>query len=234
MKFLSKLLLASFILILVSTSFVFADEAFDKELDAKVAEALGDTSQLMETVDSLILHGLFRNKKLVRELTFDLNLPDRLGLFKKYYMNPVPYIASNFWPGFGIGSLGQRDFLAFIPHMILDGAGALGVGIGASALVTVFTIDLVVNFFAVLGGSDKFIMTFGPDSYKWSLIVMAGGAGVCLVSRLISMIWPNIYAKRYNKTLRNSLDTEIQEDVSFVPLIDPFNKKFGLAAKIIL
>jgi hypothetical protein len=241
MKYIFKLFFSLAIILFISMSFVFADEAFDRELDERVEKALGDTSELIELTNSLINHGLFRNKKMISELTFDLDFTDRNNLFNKYYMEPSDFTALNFWPGFGIGSLGQRDILAFVPHMIIDGAGALALGVGATVISTVFVIDLTATVIIYLGAAmsgnsiDSFQMVFGAEPYKWSAIVMASGLGACLVSRLISMIWPGVYAKRYNKTLRNTLDIPVQQtDVSFVPLIDPVNKQFGLAAKIIL
>lgn len=241
MKHFLKIFFLFTLLLFISVPFIFADEDFERELDRRVEEALGDTSELIETVDALINHGLFRNKKAISNLTFDLSFVDRNNLFVKYNMDAALYRPANFWPGFGIGSLAQRDILAFVPHMLFDGAGLLAFAGGGIVFTAVASIDFFVNIFIYIGAAmtggtpDSYQLTFGPDPYKWSAIIMGSGLGVCLISRLISMIWPGVYAKRYNRALHESLDIPVlQNDISFVPLIDPFNKSLGIAAKIIL
>ncbi|GEM_PF-3929398 len=227
-----KILFIFFAFFTLFSGMIFSETAEEAaELDALVEAALQDTSVLKDRVGALIEHDLFKNEKYIRDLSEDLTDDDKIALFDLHKSKPKKAMVRNIWPGYGLGSLAQGNIGAFIPHMIVDGAGTVAF-CGAGGLAAgLFAFDLSANFvalifiapFASASGNDvQWISFFPPDLYKYCAIVGGIGLGTIVVSRLVSLIWPNQFAKRFDKTLRESLNLDgIVEKISVEPIIVP-------------
>ena len=227
-----KILFIFFAFFTLLSGMIFSETAEEAaELDALVEAALQDTSVLKDRVGALIEHDLFKNEKYIRDLSEDLTDDDKIALFDLHKSKPKKAMVRNIWPGYGLGSLAQGNIGAFIPHMIVDGAGTVAF-CGAGGLAAgLFAFDLSANFvalifiapFASASGNDvQWISFFPSDLYKYCAIVGGIGLGTIVVSRLVSLIWPNQFAKRFDKTLRESLNLDgIVEKISVEPIIVP-------------
>ncbi len=227
-----KILFIFFAFFTLFSGMIFSETAEEAaELDALVEAALQDTSVLKDRVGALIEHDLFKNEKYIRDLSEDLTDDDKIALFDLHKSKPKKAMVRNIWPGYGLGSLAQGNIGAFIPHMIVDGAGTVAF-CGAGGLAAgLFAFDLSANFvalifiapFASASGNDvQWISFFPSDLYKYCAIVGGIGLGTIVVSRLVSLIWPNQFAKRFDKTLRESLNLDgIVEKISVEPIIVP-------------
>lgn len=224
-----KILFIFFAFFAFSSSLIFAEtEQEAAELDALVEAALQDTSALKDRVSSLIEHDLFKNKKYIRDLSEDITDDDKIALFDLHKSKPKKAMVRNIWPGYGLGSLSQGNIGAFIPHAIIDGAGTIAFGGAGGLLVSLFTIDIMFNVF-LAPFSSMFNSTSSYewhwiflDVYKYCAIIGGIGLGTIITSRLVSLIWPNQFAKRFDKTLRESLNIDgVVEKISVEPIIIP-------------
>lgn len=228
-----KILFIAFAFFALSSSMVFSETAEEAaELDALVEAALQDTSVLKDRVGALIEHDLFKNEKYIRDLSEDLTDDDKIALFDLHKSKPKKAMVCNIWPGYGLGSLSQGNIGAFIPHMIVDGAGTVAFCGAGGLAAALFSAEICINFlrlifiapFASSSGNDVILWRglFSPDLYKYCAIVGGIGLGTIVVSRLVSLIWPNQFAKRFDKTLRESLNLDgIVEKISVEPIIVP-------------
>lgn len=230
-----KILFIFFAFFAFSSSLIFAETGQEAaELDALVEAALQDTSALKDRVSSLIEHDLFKNKKYIRDLSEDITDDDKIALFDLHKSKPKKAMVRNIWPGYGLGSLSQGNIGAFIPHAIIDGAGTIAFCGAGGLAASVFTVELVFNFFAYIfitgpiasatGNNDvaNWVSLFSPDFYKYCAIIGGIGLGTIITSRLVSLIWPNQFAKRFDKTLRESLNIDgVVEKISVEPIIIP-------------
>lgn len=228
-----KILFIFFAFFAFSSSLIFAEtEQEAAELDALVEAALQDTSALKDRVSSLIEHDLFKNKKYIRDLSEDITDDDKIALFDLHKSKPKKAMVRNIWPGYGLGSLSQGNIGAFIPHAIIDGAGTIAFSGAVGLLGSLFTIDIISNVLVALFSapfSSMFNSTSGYewhwiflDGYKYCAIIGGIGLGTIITSRLVSLIWPNQFAKRFDKTLRESLNIDgVVEKISVEPIIIP-------------
>ncbi len=228
-----KILFIFFAFFAFSSSLIFAEtEQEAAELDALVEAALQDTSALKDRVSSLIEHDLFKNKKYIRDLSEDITDDDKIALFDLHKSKPKKAMVRNIWPGYGLGSLSQGNIGAFIPHAIIDGAGTIAFCGAGGLAVSLFTVEICINFlrlifiapFASASGNDVILWRglFSSDLYKYCAFIGGIGLGTIITSRLVSLIWPNQFAKRFDKTLRESLNIDgVVEKISVEPIIIP-------------
>ncbi len=197
-----------------------------------------DFSSVKNEINYLIRKDLFINQDLISELSAQLSEEDKNELYSQNESNASKAMKENFFSGYGRGSAAQGNFAAFIPHLIIDKAGTYILAIGGGLAGGLFCVDCIVNLFAGMGaaaaGAEGKIFSIFPKGYIYSGLVALTGFGVCLTSRLISLIWPKIYANKFNAALKNALNlNEKVENISFEPLLLPSkNTEIGLLLSI--
>ncbi len=205
-----------------SEEIIFSEQAVGEN---QLFEETEDINGIKKEIGLLIKNGLQENKEKISSLSQKLPEEEKLLLFKTYESDAKTARQENMWPGYGLGSLWQGNFTPFLPHLLVDGIGSLALYTGGMGIL----IFGIVDFIPFL--STKGEVAIFKDYYLPLLGIMGGGLAVMLTSRLISLIWPNLYATKYNANLKEALNMDDwEESISVNPVIIPDkNFRAGLA-----
>lgn len=243
-----KFLFLSLTLFFFTASFTFAQKA-DTSSDVLNEDELiftqdhipssTDDDDLYDTINFLIVNGLFKNQIKIKELSKNLSEESRLELFEKRQSDAKQAKSENLKKGYGLGSLDQGDYNAFLPHAIIDGIGSLAFYGGSTVAIFMITWDFLWNFIfipvKILAGQDIDQWTWlCPKIYPVCGILAASGFTLMLTSRLISLAWPQKYKTKFDSALKDALNLNDNiENVSLNPIFIPAdNPVLGLALKI--
>ena len=184
---------------------------------AEKTEKTENHDEIKKQINTLISKGLLKNKEEISSLSQNLTFDERSLLFERNKSNASKVMKDNFLEGFGKGSLSQGNIGAFLPHLIIEGLGITALSIGITAIPVLFLFDLGSNILDTPW--DGWVNHFGKG-YAICAIGAASGACVMIASRLISLIWPSPFAKKFNKSLKEALNLKSSvESISFLPCV---------------
>ncbi len=227
-----KCFLLSLIFFLSAGIFLFAEEGTNQSSEEIIftSEFINEnqnsaqsteTKEIKREISRLLARSanvstLKKNKEAIFSLAQDLDIETRIDLLKKYESDAETAKNENLRLGYGLGSFMQGDFWAFLPHALIDGVGSLAFYGGLTFLGIWFTIDFCTLF------SLSITTDYSLQYYQYGAIISLAGGVVMLSSRLISIIHPYNYAKKFNLILNEALDlTDSIEKISVTPLLIP-------------
>ncbi len=183
-------------------------------------------------------------KSKVYELSANLTSEQRQYLYDENEKSRVGPFFANAFLGFGIGSFIQGDTKAGKTQLFMD-LGGIGALVAGYALVAAsyYEDDKIIPYRQY----DSYTNTYETryyfdyenkiDSGKYiaGCACVGLGAGLVTAAAIIGYIRPWVYGANYNESLRKALridDSKLSVKPQFAPIIDPFNKKYGLVTKI--
>ena len=199
------LFLASLVLFFVPLANSFAQESDDYYFTAR---------------RKLISLSLEENNELIKEISYRLNLEQRNELFNKYSMSCSSAILKNSLVGFGTGSQLQGDEAGAKIAKTLELSG-MGVLLATGIVLQIIDKPGSPNY------SEK-----EPSIGVFSITGAGIAVGLFLGGRIFSMFRPAWFAEKYNSLLRTSLRLDENTQLSFVPLVNPLEKEFGLMTQV--
>lgn len=176
---------------------------------ASSSQNAAGSMELYAQIDKLIDDDFKDNKSQIASLSQGLTQMQRDQLYKKYEKSGVLPFVLNLIVGFGVGSFVQGDGGGGAFQCAFEGGGLLCLIIGAASI-----------------DSKK---TNNSASYG----LMTSGAIFMVSAAIYGLIRPWTYSSNYNKTLQGTLAGNPLA-VNFAPIVDPFNRNYGVAAKISL
>ncbi len=207
---------------LESEEIIFSEQAVEEN---QLFEETEDISGIKKEIGRLISRGLKKNKEAISDLSQKLPDEEKLLLFKAFESDAKAARKENMWPGYALGSLWQGNFWPFLPHLLIDGVGSIAAYVGGMGLL----IFALIDFIPLIASQGEYALF--KDYYAPLLVITGGGLVTMVASRLISLIWPGLYAKKYNANLKEALNLDAWvAGISVNPIIVP-DKKFraGLA-----
>ena len=168
----------------------------------------------------LISLSLEDNNELIKEISYKLSFDQRNELFNQYSMSWSSAILKNSLVGFGIGSHLQGDETGAKIAKSLELSG-MGVLLFTGIVFQIIDKTGSLNYSAKEPGIGIFSITGAGIS-----------VGLFLGGRIFSMCRPAWFAGKYNSLLRTSLRLDENTQLSFVPLVNPLEKEFGLMTQV--
>ena len=184
-------------------------------------------------------------KAKVYELSADLTSDQKGYLYQDFKKRGVGPFFLNLGLGFGIGSFVQGDTKGGKLQLFMD-LGGFGLIAGGYGLMyssyhegTRYTLYPTTDFY-----TGKTTYRVYPEYYddtdpkKWygGIACVSVGSALVTVASIIGYVRPWIYAVNWNQSLRRSLRIEetplASVETNLVPIIDPFNSKYGLVAQL--
>ena len=232
-----KYFLLSLIFLLSAGTLLFAEAAEEKESEeiifnsetitqSKSIDTIENEKQISRLIArSVNINTLKQNKEAIFTLAQDLDEESKRALFEKYKSDAEAAKKENIRAGYGLGSLGQGDFAAFLPHALIDGFGSFAFYGGLTFL----------GFWTMLDFCTLFMISASTDyslkCYIYGGAFSLGGAVIMISSRLISMIHPYKYAEKFNAILTEALDlNDDVEKITLAPILIPDeNLRAGMA-----
>lgn len=230
---------------LTTLCLLFAGTAFAQETeDAVESEAVinesitespsvqaAESSAYEATEAAIKKNGLFFKKDTVFENSMTLTLDEKNELYDKYKKNPTLVGLLNGLVGFGVGSWVQKEFLPAAGFMTTE---IIGWTIG---IMGYFAIQDIANSSAesesdsvageIIGG------LFGSLAGAFVGVAVIGVGGIIVIaSRLVSAGVCVGITNGYNAKLRTALGLNEQQEITLLPVIDPYENKAGLMVSL--
>lgn len=168
----------------------------------------------------LISLDLEKNSELIKEISYRLDVDQRQELYDIYAIDFTSAMLKNGFFGFGIGSDRQGDTGGRKIALSLE---LSGLGVVAGTLI----------FYSL--GQNSIPEFKDPENKLDSIILFSGiiaGAGIFLGGRIFSIIRPYVYASNHNNLLKTVLRLSENDELAFMPLVNPVDKEFGFVAQI--
>ena len=199
----------------------------DLELDSKIEEILTDTEYIQEKVQDLVNVNLFSNEPIISDLASDLPVLDRTEILESSYMDKKAYIALNLWPGLGVGSFMQKDYLSYGILFGLDFVSYSVAGFGLAWLCVDLVLTIIIAPFSKNYSNETL-----ANMYTGALITTGVGTVLWLITAPLSIHFASQYSTKHNNTLQRALLLENNTGISFAPIINPIQKEVGFVADI--
>ncbi len=224
---------------LTTICLLFAGTAFAQEAEAAVeSEAVinesstespsvqaAESSAYEATEAAIKKNGLFFKKDTVFENSMTLTLDEKNELYDKYKKNPTLVGLLNGLVGFGVGSWVQKEFLPAAGFMTTE---IIGWTIG---IMGYFAIQDISNSSAESGSVAGGIIGGFAGAIVGAAIIVIGGI-VVIASRLVSAGVCVGITNGYNAKLRTALGLNEQQEITLLPVIDPYENKAGLMVSL--
>ncbi len=224
---------------LTTICLLFAGTAFAQEAEAAVeSEAVinesitespsvqaAESSAYEATEAAIKKNGLFFKKDTVFENSMTLTLDEKNELYDKYKKNPTLVGLLNGLVGFGLGSWVQKEFLPAAGFMTTE---IIGWTIG---IMGYFAIQDISNSSAESGSVAGGIIGGFAGAIVGAAIIVIGGI-VVIASRLVSAGVCVGITNGYNAKLRTALGLNEQQEITLLPVIDPYENKAGLMVSL--
>lgn len=224
---------------LTTICLLFAGTAFAQEAEAAVeSEAVinesstespsvqaAESSAYEATEAAIKKNGLFFKKDTVFENSMTLTLDEKNELYDKYKKNPTLVGLLNGLVGFGVGSWVQKEFLPAAGFMTTE---IIGWTIG---IMGYFAIQDIANSSAESGSVAGGIIGGFAGAIVGVAIIGIGGI-IVIASRLVSAGVCVGITNGYNAKLRTALGLNEQQEITLLPVIDPYENKAGLMVSL--
>lgn len=224
---------------LTTICLLFAGTAFAQEAEAAVeSEAVinesstespsvqaAESSAYEATEAAIKKNGLFFKKDTVFENSMTLTLDEKNELYDKYKKNPTLVGLLNGLVGFGVGSWVQKEFLPAAGFMTTE---IIGWTIG---IMGYFAIQDIANSSAESGSVAGGIIGGFAGAIVGVAIIGVGGI-IVIASRLVSAGVCVGITNGYNAKLRTALGLNEQQEITLLPVIDPYENKAGLMVSL--
>lgn len=228
---------------LTTICLLFAGTAFAQEAEAAVeSEAVINESitespsvQAVEssayeaTEAAIKKNGLFFKKDTVFENSMTLTLDEKNELYDKYKKNPTLVGLLNGLVGFGVGSWVQKEFLPAAGFMTTE---IIGWTIG---IMGYFAIQDISNSSAESESAAGAIVGGLAGAFAGAIVgvaVIGVGGIIVIASRLASAGVCVGITNGYNAKLRTALGLNEQQEITLLPVIDPYENKAGLMVSL--
>ena len=224
---------------LTTICLLFAGTAFAQEAEAAVeSEAVinesitespsvqaAESSAYEATEAAIKKNGLFFKKDTVFENSMTLTLDEKNELYDKYKKNPTLVGLLNGLVGFGVGSWVQKEFLPAAGFMTTE---IIGWTIG---IMGYFAIQDISNSSAESGSVVGGVAGAFAGAIVGVAIIGVGGI-IVIASRLVSAGVCVGITNGYNAKLRTALGLTEQQEITLLPVIDPYENKAGLMVSL--
>lgn len=224
---------------LTTICLLFAGTAFAQEAEAAVeSEAVinesitespsvqaAESSAYEATEAAIKKNGLFFKKDTVFENSMTLTLDEKNELYDKYKKNPTLVGLLNGLVGFGVGSWVQKEFLPAAGFMTTE---IIGWTIG---IMGYFAIQDIANSSAESGSVIGGIGGAFAGAIVGAAVIGIGGI-IVIASRLVSAGVCVGITNGYNAKLRTALGLNEQQEITLLPVIDPYENKAGLMVSL--
>lgn len=228
---------------LTTICLLFAGTAFAQETEASVeSEAVinegstespsvqaAESSAYEATEAAIKKNGLFFKKDTVFENSMTLTLDEKNELYDKYKKNPTLVGLLNGLVGFGVGSWVQKEFLPAAGFMTTE---IIGWTIG---IMGYFAIQDISNSSAESESAAGAIVGGLAGAFAGAIVgvaVIGVGGIIVIASRLASAGVCVGITNGYNAKLRTALGLNEQQEITLLPVIDPYENKAGLMVSL--
>ncbi len=228
---------------LTTICLLFAGTAFAQEAEAAVeSEAVinesitespsvqaAESSAYEATEAAIKKNGLFFKKDTVFENSMTLTLDEKNELYDKYKKNPTLVGLLNGLVGFGVGSWVQKEFLPAAGFMTTE---IIGWTIG---IMGYFAIQDISNSSAESESAAGAIVGGLAGAFAGAIVgvaVIGVGGIIVIASRLASAGVCVGITNGYNAKLRTALGLNEQQEITLLPVIDPYENKAGLMVSL--
>jgi len=228
---------------LTTICLLFAGTAFAQEAEAAVeSEAVinesstespsvqaAESSAYEATEAAIKKNGLFFKKDTVFENSMTLTLDEKNELYDKYKKNPTLVGLLNGLVGFGVGSWVQKEFLPAAGFMTTE---IIGWTIG---IMGYFAIQDISNSSAESESAAGAIVGGLAGAFAGAIVgvaVIGVGGIIVIASRLVSAGVCVGITNGYNAKLRTALGLNEQQEITLLPVIDPYENKAGLMVSL--
>lgn len=228
---------------LTTICLLFAGTAFAQEAEAAVeSEAVinesstespsvqaAESSAYEATEAAIKKNGLFFKKDTVFENSMTLTLDEKNELYDKYKKNPTLVGLLNGLVGFGVGSWVQKEFLPAAGFMTTE---IIGWTIG---IMGYFAIQDIANSSAESESAAGAIVGGLAGAFAGAIVgvaVIGVGGIIVIASRLVSAGVCVGITNGYNAKLRTALGLNEQQEITLLPIIDPYENKAGLMVSL--
>lgn len=228
---------------LTTICLLFAGTAFAQETEASVeSEAVinesitespsvqaAESSAYEATEAAIKKNGLFFKKDTVFENSMTLTLDEKNELYDKYKKNPTLVGLLNGLVGFGVGSWVQKEFLPAAGFMTTE---IIGWTIG---IMGYFAIQDISNSSAESESAAGAIVGGIAGAFAGAIVgvaVIGVGGIIVIASRLASAGVCVGITNGYNAKLRTALGLNEQQEITLLPVIDPYENKAGLMVSL--
>lgn len=228
---------------LTTICLLFAGTAFAQEAEAAVeSEAVinesstespsvqaAESSAYEATEAAIKKNGLFFKKDTVFENSMTLTLDEKNELYDKYKKNPTLVGLLNGLVGFGVGSWVQKEFLPAAGFMTTE---IIGWTIG---IMGYFAIQDIANSSAESESAAGAIVGGLAGAFAGAIVgvaVIGVGGIIVIASRLASAGVCVGITNGYNAKLRTALGLNEQQEITLLPVIDPYENKAGLMVSL--
>ena len=224
---------------LTTICLLFAGTAFAQEAEAAVeSEAVinesstespsvqaAESSAYEATEAAIKKNGLFFKKDTVFENSMTLTLDEKNELYDKYKKNPTLVGLLNGLVGFGVGSWVQKEFLPAAGFMTTE---IIGWTIG---IMGYFAIQDISNSSSESGSVIGGVAGAFAGVIVGAAVIGIGGI-IVIASRLVSAGVCVGITNGYNAKLRTALGLNEQQEITLLPVIDPYENKAGLMVSL--
>lgn len=228
---------------LTTLCLLFAGTAFAQEAEAAVeSEAVinesstespsvqaAESSAYEATEAAIKKNGLFFKKDTVFENSMTLTLDEKNELYDRYKKNPTLVGLLNGLVGFGVGSWVQKEFLPAAGFMTTE---LIGWTIG---IMGYFAIQDISNSSAESESAAGAIVGGLAGAFAGAIVgvaVIGVGGIIVIASRLASAGVCVGITNGYNAKLRTALGLNEQQEITLLPVIDPYENKAGLMVSL--
>ncbi len=224
---------------LTTICLLLAGTAFAQEAEAAVeSEAVinesstespsvqaAESSAYEATEAAIKKNGLFFKKDTVFENSMTLTLDEKNELYDKYKKNPTLVGLLNGLVGFGVGSWVQKEFLPAAGFMTTE---IIGWTIG---IMGYFAIQDISNSSSESGSVIGGVAGAFAGVIVGAAVIGIGGI-IVIASRLVSAGVCVGITNGYNAKLRTALGLNEQQEITLLPVIDPYENKAGLMVSL--
>lgn len=175
--------------------------------------------ETFEEVNNLIESGLSKNEEEISSLADDLNIMEKHQLYDMHEKNGAAAFSLGNMAGFGVGSFAQGDIAGGVTILTGQVLGIAGMGLGSIA----FIVPILTIVGAMAVPNNYFYITGG---------IMIGGCVSYVGMVIYGFIRPFTYANHYNKMLKESLKLGDVEELSFAPIVNPYDREYGLQVSV--
>lgn len=228
---------------LTTICLLFAGTAFAQETEASVESEIvinesstespsvqaAESSAYEATEAAIKKNGLFFKKDTVFENSMPLTLDEKNELYDKYKKNPTLVGLLNGLVGFGVGSWVQKEFLPAAGFMTTE---IIGWTIG---IMGYFAIQDISNSSAESESAAGAIVGGLAGAFAGAIVgvaVIGVGGIIVIASRLVSAGVCVGITNGYNAKLRTALGLNEQQEITLLPVIDPYENKAGLMVSL--
>ena len=170
-------------------------------------------------INGLIDSGMMKNRDQISYLSSGLTSSEAIMLYNAKKINSGVPFALNFLLGCGIGSFVQGDTAGGVTALVGELAGYAAI-LGGSACLAAATVG---NY----DSNESNAAAFNSQS-AFGAGLMIGGGIMYLGFRIYEMIRPFSYAKKYNETLFEALNSSYGTTLAILP--SSFDDNLGVTA----